>query len=155
MRVFAPAATAMVMYAVFNTVYTIAAIPFGLLSDLIGRWKVIVLGYGLFAATMFGFAFARSIMSFFICFALYGLALAAVKVSNKAYVADLSLPAFRSTALGTFEATTGVATLVAGVIIGVMWEYFNHVTVFSCAGSVALVAMILMFFVNHRQGAKG
>lgn len=146
-----PVAIPMLLYAVFNTVYTIMAIPFGYLSDIIGRGKVIIAGYGLFAATMFGFAMARSFSSFLICFILYGLALAAVKVSNKAYVADLSLPAFRSTALGTFEATTGITTLLAGVFIGVMWEYFNHATVFAYAGSVAVIAMILMFFVNHRQ----
>ena len=140
----------MVLYAVFNTVYTITAIPCGLLSDLVGRKKVIIIGYGLFAATMLSFVVARSLLSFVISFMLYGVALAAVKVSNKAYVADLSLPAFRSTALGTFEAITGIASLCAGVLIGVMWEYVGHAAVFGFACAVAIVAMLLMLFVGRR-----
>ena len=138
----------MVLYAVFNTVYTITAIPCGLLSDLVGRKKVIIIGYGLFAATMLSFVVARSLLSFVISFMLYGVALAAVKVSNKAYVADLSLPAFRSTALGTFEAITGIASLCAGVLIGVMWEYVGHAAVFGYASVVAVVAMLLMLLVK-------
>jgi len=146
-----PVAMPMVLYAIFNTVYTIAAIPLGFLSDTIGRQRVIIAGYGLFAVTMFSFVVAYSLIGFVISFMLYGLALAAVKVSNKAYVADLSLPVFRSTALGTFEATTGIATIFAGLLIGVMWEYVGHVAVFGFAGTVAVVAMLLMLLVNHRQ----
>jgi MFS family permease len=148
-----PVAVPMVLYAVFNTVYTIAAIPFGFLSDIIGRQKVIIAGYGLFAVTMLSFVVAHSLISFVISFMLYGLALAAVKVSNKAYVADLSLPAFRSTALGTFEATTGIATIFAGLLIGVMWEYVGHAAVFGFAGAVAVVAMLLMLFFGRRARA--
>ena len=66
------------LYVLFNVFYAAFAIPFGMLSDKIGREKVIVLGYALFSITTLGFAFFDSMFAFVILFALYGIVFAII-----------------------------------------------------------------------------
>ena len=60
------------LYVLFNIFYALFAIPFGLLSDKIGRRKVIIFGYFIYSLTAFGFAYFNSLKSFIALFALYG-----------------------------------------------------------------------------------
>ena len=57
-------AVPILLYVLFNVFYLVLAVPFGVLSDRIGREKVIVLGYLLFSLTSLGFAFFDSIGAF-------------------------------------------------------------------------------------------
>jgi MFS family permease len=48
------------LYALFNITYAAASYPFGAFADRIGRDKVVMIGYGVFVDTTFGFAFSIS-----------------------------------------------------------------------------------------------
>jgi len=56
------------LYILFNVFYAAFAIPSGILSDKIGRKRVIVSGYLLFSLTSLGFAFFHSLTAFIILF---------------------------------------------------------------------------------------
>src|SRR5206468_4266967 len=43
-------------YALFNVTYTLVSYPAGVLSDRLGRWRVIALGWAVYAAAYAGFA---------------------------------------------------------------------------------------------------
>ena len=66
------------LYILFNVFYAVFAVPFGRLSDKIGRKKVIVFGYLLFSLTSLGFALFNSLTTFIVLFALYGMVYAIV-----------------------------------------------------------------------------
>jgi len=135
------------LYVLFNIFYASFAIPFGNLSDKIGRENVIVFGYLLFFATCIGFAFANTIPLLIILFALYGLSFAAIEGNQRAFMSDLAPKHLEATALGTFHTSIGVIALPASIIAGVLWNIAPMFT-FIFGGAVALIAAIL-FYVIH------
>jgi len=114
-------AVSIFLYVLFNVVYTLFSIPSGMLSDKIGRGKVILLGYLLFGLTCLGFAFADSPASFIILFCLYGLFYALVNGNQRAFASDLVPEELRGTALGTFHTFIGLAALPASLMAGGLW----------------------------------
>ncbi|MFH0898546.1 MAG: MFS transporter [bacterium] len=138
------------LYILFNTSYTFVAIPLGNLSDRIGRLISTIIGYALFSLTTLGFVYAQSLTMFIILFITYGIALAFIKINHKAFASDLSPKTLQATAQGTFETVTGIATLIAGIVIGFLWEYINPQTALvytSILGSFA--TLLLVGFKKH------
>ncbi len=139
------------LYILFNIFYAVFAIPFGTLSDKIGRKKVIVFGYLLFSLTSLGFAFFNSLIAFVVLFALYGMVYAIIDGNQRAYISDLSKGALRATALGTFHTTTGLLALPAGLIAGFLWQINPGIT-FIYGSVVSIVSVVL--FITFRKYFK-
>jgi MFS family permease len=142
------------LYVLFNIFQSALAIPLGLLSDKIGRQKVLIFGFGLFAAVSFGFAFCDSLPFYIILFALYGVVFAAVDGAERALVSDLAGPDSRATALGTYSTVTGLAALPAGIAAGFLWDK-SPVYTFIFGGAMAIAAiLVFVIFSRHFTGQK-
>ncbi len=139
-----PILTSMLLYVLFNIFYTLGAIPFGILSDKIGRWTMMVTSYILFVITLFGFMLASTLATFMGCFILYGIALAIIQVNQKAYASDLSPAILKATALGFFESITGIAMFISSLLAGILWDRTTHHNVFLLAGILAMIAAGLL-----------
>lgn len=125
----------------------------GSLSDRIGRKKVISMGYALFALASLGFIFASNFLWFLILFAVYGLFKAFIDASQRAFVSDLSEPEIRATALGVFQASTGLAAIPSGVIAGIFWN-FNKTTPFLYGAVLAFISVLLLLFMLKEERFK-
>lgn len=137
------------LYVMFNIFYAVFAIPFGNLSDRIGRKKVIVFGYLLFSLTSLGFAFFNSLLAFVIMFALYGVVYAIIDGNQRAFVSDLSSKKLRATALGTFHTTIGLVALPASLIAGFLWQVAPSMTFIY--GSVVSMFSVVLFLVFRNR----
>ncbi|MCP8305203.1 MAG: MFS transporter [archaeon] len=133
------------LYVLFNISYAVLATPFGILSDRIGKGKVILLGYLLFSLTSLGFAFFDSLIAFIILFFLYGMVYAMIDGNQRAYVSDLASEELRATALGTFHTTIGLITLPASLIAGFLFEIAPNATF--VYGSVMSLISVILFLV--------
>ena len=143
------------LYVLFNIFQSALAIPLGLLSDKIGRQKVLIFGFGLFAAVSFGFAFCNLLPLYIILFALYGIVLAAVDGTERALVSDLAGSDSRATALGTYSTVTGLAALPAGIVAGFLWDK-SPVYTFIFGGAMAIAAIaVFVIFSRHFTSSKG
>lgn len=109
------------LYGLINLVFTIASIPIGLLGDKIGRRALVIGSYLLYAAIATGFCFATSQMAVVLLFAAFGVFYAIDEGQAKAYITDLAPKEYRSTAMGIYGFTTGVAYLPASIIAGLLW----------------------------------
>jgi MFS family permease len=138
------AAVAIGLYCVFNLVYTAFSVPVGMLSDRVGRGKVLLAGYSLLGLTFLGFAFFRSTAAYIVFFILYGLTYALVKGAERAFVCDMSPENIRGTALGTFYTAVGLVALPAGIIAGVLWQQIAPWAAFVYGGSMGLIAAALL-----------
>lgn len=140
-------AVPILLYMLFNVFYASFAIPFGVLSDKIGREKVIVSGYILFFLTCLGFAFAANTAELIVLFALYGFAFAAIEGNQRAFISDLAPKHLEATALGTMHTAVGVIALPASLIAGLLWS-INPVYPFAFGCIVSLAAAVL-FYMMH------
>ena len=77
------------MLVVFNVTYALVALPAGILSDKLGRRRVIALGWFIYALVYLGFARSSSIWQIWLLFACYGIYYGVVEGVGRAYVADL------------------------------------------------------------------
>jgi MFS family permease len=142
------------LYVLFNIFQSALALPLGLLSDRVGRQKVLIFGFGLFAVVSFGFVFLNTLPFYIILFALYGVVFAAVDGTERALVSDLAGPESRATALGTYSTITGLAALPASLIAGFLWDKSPAYT-FVFGGVMAITAIaVFLLFNRHFKGRK-
>ncbi len=143
-------ALAIFLYVLFNIFYALFAIPFGTLSDRIGKRRVLISGYLLFSVTCLGFAFFDSLLAFLVLFPLYGVVYAMVDGNQRAFVSDLSTEDLRATALGTFHTMIGIMALPASLIAGFLWTITPTLTFFF-GSSVSIISVILFVVLRNTK----
>jgi MFS family permease len=116
----------------------------GALSDRIGRRKVIVAGWAVYAAVYLGFAFANAGWQIWLLFVVYGTFFGLTEGTEKAMVVDLVEPQWRGRALGGYHAAVGVASLPASVVFGVIYQAAGPMAAFSTGAGLAIVAIVLL-----------
>ena len=136
------------LYCVYNLVYAAASPVFGHRSDTVGRRRVLMAGLGVFALVYVGFAVATRGWMLWVLFAVYGLYIAATEGVGKAAAVDLVPPHVRGTALGVLGTTSGVATLVASSVAGVLWGTVGPWAAFAFGAAGAVLAMVLLMVLH-------
>ena len=148
------------MLATFNLIYALISTPAGSLSDRIGRRKVIVGGWLVYAAIYFGFALAGTGWQVWVLYAIYGLYYGLAYGTAKAMVADIVRPEVRGTAYGSYNAMLGILDLPASVIAGVLWQGvggwngFGAPAPFLFGAVMALIAAVSMLLWNPKRAAE-
>jgi MFS family permease len=138
------------MLAVFNLVYSMISTPAGSLSDRIGREKMIIGGWIVYASVYLGFGLADTIWHVWVLYILYGLYYGLAYGTSKAMVADLVPEELRGTAYGTYNAVLGIIDLPASLIAGFLWQGvgswqgFGPSAPFLFGAGAALLAAVLM-----------
>jgi MFS family permease len=131
-------------YALYNLIYSGLSFPLGGLSDRLGKRRVLAGGLVVFAAVYAGFGLAGDAVWIWPLMATYGLYIAATDGVGKAYVSDLSPMGQRATGQGAFRLFTGLASVFASVVAGVLWQTVGPGAVFAfgCAGALAGLAAL-------------
>ncbi len=128
------------MLMTFNAIYSILSGPAGLLSDRIGRRKLMLAGWLVYGLIYLGFALARTGGQVWMLFGLYGIYYALTEGTAKALVADLVPQEQRGTAYGYFNAAIGLTALPASLIAGALWQWINPAAPFFFGAMMALIA---------------
>ena len=140
------------LYFIYNMTASILSIPFGKLSDRIGRKKLLVPGYFAFSICYFGFAFATNQWMMVIVFVIYGAYTAMIAGVERAFVAEMSPPELKGTMLGLHSTVAGIALLPASIIAGFLWNAFGDVAPFVFGAVLSLIAvLILMVFMKSSK----
>lgn len=148
------------MLALFKFVYSITAIPAGGLSDTVGRRKIIIFGWLIYAVLYLGFAFATTGWHVALLYVVYGLYYGLAFGTASAFVADLVPAEMRGTAYGTYNAVIGLLAFPASALAGVLWQGigswhgFGPSAPFLFGGLLSLIAVLLMVFVMPEPREK-
>ena len=121
----------------------------GDLSDRLGRKRLIVSGWVLYAAVYAGFAFVNNEVSVWVLFLIYGIYFGLAEGAEKALVADLVRADQRGTAYGLYNLALGIAVFPASLLMGMIWDWKGARTAFLIsAGLGATAAALLLLFVR-------
>ena len=138
------------MLATFNLVYTLVSTPAGSLSDRVGRRRIIVGGWLVYALIYLGFALAGTGWHVWVLYALYGVYYGLAYGTTKAMVADIVAPELWGTAYGTYNAVLGILDFPASLIAGLLWDGigrwrgFGPSAPFFFGGALAFIAAVAM-----------
>ena len=110
------------MMVVFSLVYTLVSAPAGALSDRVGRRRLLIAGWSLYAVVYLGFARATVGWHAWILMATYGIYYGLTEGVAKAFVADLVPSEQRGTAYGVYNAAIGITAFPASLLAGFLWQ---------------------------------
>lgn len=139
------------VYLVTSIVSVVLAIPLGTLSDKIGKEKLLIAGFLVYAIVYYGFGVTKSVGAIVALFALYGLYSAATDGIQKAFISDLTDKNKQGTGLGIYNALIGFTLLPASLIAGLLYDKVNSAIPFYFGASTALISAIFMIFFTFRM----
>ena len=130
------------MLVLFNITYALTALPAGVLSDRLGRRRLIATGWFIYALVYLGFALASEPWQVWLLFAFYGVYYGIVEGVARAFVADLVPAEKRGTAYGLYHGVVGLTLLPASLIAGWLWEAVSPATPFFFGAALAFLGMV-------------
>jgi MFS family permease len=140
--------TTILIYCFYNLVYAAASPGLGHLSDKMGRKPILMIGLLVFALVYAGFAFASAPWIYWILFAVYGIYMAATDGVGKALAVDLIDPQFKATGIGLLSAVSGIATLFASLVAGLLWDHYGAASTFAYGAVGAVLALSILAFLS-------
>jgi MFS family permease len=145
------------MMLTFNLVYSLVSSPAGALSDRIGRRRLLVAGWLLYAVVYLGFFRATAGWHAWALMGVYGIYYGLTEGAAKAFVADLVPSERRGTAYGVYNAAIGLMALPASLVAGILWqgaggwEGLGPGAPFLFGAVVALLAAVLLALLPERE----
>ena len=143
-----------IVYAAYYLVYALLSYPIGILSDKIGKKKIIVAGWGFYALAYFGFAAATQAWQVWPLFILYGIFYAATDGSGRALTADTVKPEHHGFAFGLYNTAIALAALPASIFAGWLWDKYSPAAAFNFGALMSILAIVIFVFYSWLKSRK-
>jgi len=134
---------------VMNIAYALSAYPVGALSDRINRTGLLALGLLFLAGADLVLALLPHLGGVILGVVLWGLHMGFSQGLFAALVADSAPPALRGTAFGYFNLFTGLATLAASVIAGLLWDIAGPAGTFLAGLGFTLISLVGLLTIGN------
>lgn len=132
------------LWAAHHGMKVLSSLFGGDLSDRLGRKRLIVAGWILYAAVYAGFAFATHQASLWVLFLVYGIYFGLAEGAEKALVADLVRPEQRGTAYGLYNLAFGITVFPASLLMGMIWDWKGPAVAFLVSAFMGATAALLL-----------
>lgn len=115
-----------IVFAVINVTHTVIGIPSGLLADRIGKEKVLLIGYVIFATSntlmilLSGNAFYAYVIA-----SVYGAYIGISETVQRAIVPRYITSELRGTAFGIYYLVLGASFFVSNILFGYVWDGYG------------------------------
>lgn len=136
------------VYLIYTISFTLFAIPFGKISDVVGEKKVLVGGFCAAIASYATLAFfdtASGVVAGFIVFGLYS---AMTDGIGRALTSKMVSPAQLATGQGFLQSAVGLSALLGGLIGGTLWTIFGAYAAFLYGASLMVIGLLVFLRLN-------
>jgi len=144
---------AIALFAVFNILYAVIAMPAGIVSDRMPRKYVVASGWILYAVVYAGFGFLEVTWMPWVLFGMYGIYQAMTEGVTKAMITDVVPAEQRAGAIGLMATVAGLGQLLASVAAGVLWQHAGAGWAFGIGAGFASLAAGLLLSVGEGKGS--
>ena len=135
----------------FNLSFLALAYPAGALSDRIAPKNILLAGIALLVVADLWLAQAETLWAIGIGVLLWGGHMALTQGIFSRMIADAAAPDKRATSFGAFFFANGIATLLASVGAGLLWDRSGPAETFTAAAAVAAVAGAMLLLLPKRD----
>jgi predicted MFS family arabinose efflux permease len=136
---------------IMSLVFALAAYPAGRLQDRIGARPLLLLGLVVLIAADLVLALSGSLIGIFVGIGLWGLHMGLTQGVLSALIAGAAPTRLRGTAFGLFGLVSGVATLVASAVAGVLWDKIGPAATFEAGAAFAALAFLAFVTLRGRH----
>lgn len=140
-----------VLFLVFSAVAAILSIPFGRLSDRIGRKPVLFMALAAWAAVCAGVICGRGLFAVAALFVLFGVHKAALDPVQRTLAAELAPLRYRASVLGGFQMVIGLCAFPASLVAGLLWDRSGRRAPFMLSLGLTAAAALLLVFVKEAK----
>jgi MFS family permease len=140
------------VYATINVAHTAIGLPSGILADKVGKEKVLIIGYSVFAAsTALMLVLSQNTLYAYILAAIFGLYIGISETVQRAIVPMYVASELRGTAYGLYNVVIGTTFFVANVVFGFLWDNSSLTAAvsYSMITAITAVAGMLMFIKSY------
>jgi DHA1 family multidrug resistance protein-like MFS transporter len=138
-----------IIFGSFSISLLLFSIPFGIISDKIGRQQFMVLGMLLLAITNVIFAVSGNIYVLIIARLLQGMSGAATWSAGLAMLADTFEPGERGRRLGLAMSVMSVGTLLGPAVGGILYDSLGYAPTFIIPSVMAFIVGLLFLMVKQ------
>jgi len=140
--------------AIFNLAYVALAYPAGALSDRMNPRTILMTGIAVLILGDLVLARSGSFAGLLLGVALWGGHMALTQGIFARMIADSAPEHLRATSFGAFYFVTGIATLLASLGAGWLWDRDGASTVFLTGGGLAAVAWAMLALLPQEPRAS-
>jgi MFS family permease len=143
-----------IVYVVINVAHTIVGIPAGVLADKIGKEKVVLLSYGIFAISSILMVISINNISYACVLAgIFGLYVGISETVHRAIISKFVTSELRGTAYGLYSLVVGVCFFASNITFGFIWDNYNINVAVTYSVSLSLSAIIgmIVFIKNYSK----
>jgi len=139
------------VYAIINVAHTAIGIPSGILADKVGKEKVLIIAYSVFAlSTALMLLFTENTFYAYILAAIFGLYMGISETVQRAVVPKYVVSELRGTAYGLYNVVIGTTFFVANVVFGFLWDNYSLDAAVSYSIIMTVAAISGMFIFIRR-----
>ena len=130
--------------AIFNLAYVALAYPAGILSDRMSPRSILMAGIALLIAGNLILGETAGFAGLIIGTILWGAHMALTQGIFARMIADSAPDQLRATSFGAFWFVTGIATLIANVLVGRLWDSAGSSAAFLSSAAIAAAALAML-----------
>ncbi len=138
-------------YVLYNITYAAFSYPAGIISDKVGRRRVLAIGFVIFSIVYLLFGLTKSSWLIWLLFPIYGIYMAQTDGVGKAYISDLVEKEKLGTAFGIYQMATGICAFFSSLIAGLLWSKVSPSAPFYFGSFLALVSVVIFVFIHKNR----
>jgi MFS family permease len=143
-----------IVYATINIAHTIIGIPAGILADKIGKEKVLLISYIIFATSSILMVISfNNVFYAYSLAAIFGLYVGISETVQRAIIPRYVSTELRGTAYGFYSLVIGVCFFASNITFGFIWDNYNiHTAVlYSVSLSICAILGMIVFMKNYSK----